>query len=224
MSQQINLLLPELRPRFDWLALPVVAAAAGVALVAFLLFAEYQSLRNDRLKGQEADVNGQMLNLQQQVQTLQQTLSARQPSATLPQEIADMKAGVDQRREVLDFVSRAGVSGNSAYSGVLDGFSRQAGEGVWLTGFGLSGQDIEIRGRLLDASLLPAYIERLNADAAFQGRRFSALEMKGVVPVAPTATAQTPGNANTPPVASPGRPYTEFTLRSGAATIGERTQ
>ena len=35
MSQQINLLLPELRPRFDWLALPVVAAAglAGLLLL-----------------------------------------------------------------------------------------------------------------------------------------------------------------------------------------------
>ena len=224
MSQQINLLLPELRPRFDWLALPVVVATAGVTLLVFLLFAGYQSLRSDRLKGQEADINGQLLNLQQQVQAVQQTLAARQPSVTLPQEIADMKVAVDQRREVLDFVSRAGVSGNSAYSGVLEGFSRQAGEGVWLVGFGLSGKDIEIRGRLLDATLLPAYIERLNGDAAFQGRRFSALEMKGVVPVVEARAGQVPVNANAPQAASPGRPYTEFTLRSGAATVGERTQ
>ena len=34
MSQQINLLLPALRPRFDWLALPVVI---GVALVGLVL-------------------------------------------------------------------------------------------------------------------------------------------------------------------------------------------
>jgi hypothetical protein len=43
MSQQINLLLPELRPRFDWLALPVVLGAALVGLlfvVAMALFGE----------------------------------------------------------------------------------------------------------------------------------------------------------------------------------------
>ena len=34
MSQQINLLLPELRPRFDWLALPVVLGAALVLRTA----------------------------------------------------------------------------------------------------------------------------------------------------------------------------------------------
>ena len=83
---------------------------------------------------------------------------------------------------------------------------------------------LKLRGRLLDATLLPAYIERLNGDAAFQGRRFSALEMKGVVPVVEARGGQVPVNANAPQAASPGRPYTEFTLRSGAASVGERAQ
>lgn len=220
MSQQINLLLPELRPRFDWLALPVVAMVAVAGLLVLLLLAEFQSVRGGQLKSQEADINGQLLNVQQQVQTLSQSLGARQPSATLPQEIAAMKTAVEQRQEVLAFVGQA--SAGSTFSAMLEGFSRQSLEGVWLTGFGLAPKNIEIRGRLLDASLLPTYIERLNTDSAFQGRRFSALEMKGVVPVVDAR----PGvqSASTAPATTLGRPYTEFVLRTEVPVGGERAQ
>lgn len=220
MSQQINLLLPELRPRFDWLALPVVAMVAVAGLLVLLLLAEFQSVRGGQLKSQEADINGQLLNMQQQVQTLSQSLGARQPSATLPQEIVAMKTAVEQRQEVLAFVGQAGAG--STFSAMLEGFSRQSLEGVWLTGFGLAPKNIEIRGRLLDASLLPTYIERLNTDSAFQGRRFSALEMKGVVPVVDSR----PGvqSAGTAPATTLGRPYTEFVLRTEVPVGGERAQ
>lgn len=42
MSQQINLLLPELRPRFDWLALPVESVAT-LEQATQLAFAHAQS-------------------------------------------------------------------------------------------------------------------------------------------------------------------------------------
>ena len=223
MSQQINLLLPELRPRFDWLALPVVAMVAAAGLLVLLLIAEFQSVRGGQLKSQEADINGQLLNMQQQVQTLSQSLGARQPSATLPQEIAAMRTAVDQRQEVLAFVGQAGGGAGATFSGVLEGFARQSLEGVWLVGFSLAPKSVEIRGRLLDASLLPTYVERLNTDSAFQGRRFSALEMKGVVPVVENRPGVQPANANAAPAATPGRPYTEFVLRTEASGSVERT-
>ena len=103
MSQQINLLLPELRPRFDWLALPVVAGIAAAGLVLLLALAQVQSFQLARQKAAEADLNGQLLNLQQQVQTLGQSLAARLPSTSLPLEIAALRTGVAQRQEVLAF-------------------------------------------------------------------------------------------------------------------------
>lgn len=220
MSQQINLLLPELRPRFDWLALPVVAMAAVAGLVLLLMLAEFQSLRGSQLKSEEAEINGQLLNLQQQVQAVSQSLLSRKPSETLPQEIAAVKAAVDQRREVLAFVGQAGMDPSSGFSSVLEGFARQSVDGVWLVGFGLAPKGIEIRGRLLDSSLLPTYIDRLNSDTAFQGRRFSALEMKGVIPVIEARAGVQAVTTNVVP--TPGRPYTEFVLRTEALLTTER--
>ncbi|KXB30243.1 hypothetical protein AT959_12855 [Dechloromonas denitrificans] len=218
MSQQINLLLPELRPRFDWLALPVVAAATLLALLLLLALAQSQSMRVARLKAEEATLNGQLLNLRQQVQALGQVLGNRQPNAALLPEIDYAKTGVAQRQEVLDFIGRHDKSQGGGFLNILQGFSRQALDGVWLVAFGLSPDGVEIRGRLVDPALLPAYISRLNADPAFAGRRFAALEMKGVDPAAEKPEADRTAAAK--PV---GKRYTEFVLRTELAPPPEKT-
>lgn len=211
MSQQINLLLPELRPRFDWLALPVVAGLAAVGIVLLILVVQYQSFRESRLKSQAAAIEGQFLNLQQQAQLLGQTVAARKADAALPLAIAVARAGVAQRREVFDYVARGTGAGAGSYSGQFGGFANLAGDGVWLIGFSLAPDALEIRGRLLDPSILSRYINRLNDEAAFAGRRFAALEMSGVEPATLPAVHGSP--------AAPAR-YTEFVLRSEPPATG----
>jgi hypothetical protein len=210
MSQQINLLLPELRPRFDWLALPVVLGAALLGLLLLVVIAGEERMRLGRLAADEANINGQLLNLQQQVQSLGQALSARQASAALPQQIEAAKAATDQRREVLAYVSQGDPAKGAGFGSMMEGFARQSVEGAWLVGFGFSQQGVEIRGRLIDPALLPVYIGKLNGDAAFNGRRFAALEMLGVDPVA----EKVEDGKHAP---RPAARYTEFALRSELA-------
>jgi hypothetical protein len=212
MSQQINLLLPELRPRFDWLGLPVVVGAALAGIVLMLLLTQIQSFRETRLQGQSAAIDGHFLNLQQQVQLLGQALDKRKPDAALRQDIVAARAGVTQRREVLAYVGQGLGEVGGGYSSILEGFARQTADGLWLVGFSAAPNTMEIRGRVLDPLLLPRYIDRLNGEPAFSGRRFSALEMKGVDPA-----AVQPAQSNAPAPA-PSR-YTEFVLRSEAPVV-----
>lgn len=216
MSQQINLLLPELRPRVDWLSLPLVAALAAGLLLLAVLVGQFQAVRESRLNAEVAAVNGELLNLQQQVQTLGQAVAARQPNAALPEEIAALRSGLQQRREVLAYVGRDGEATAPLYSARLQGFARQAMDGLWLIGFGLAPEAVEIRGRLLQPHLLPRYIGRLNTDEAFAGLRFSALEMSDVDP----SSASTAGQQSGP---RPPR-HTEFVLRSAALAPAEVRQ
>jgi hypothetical protein len=222
MSQQINLILPELRRRFDWLGLPVVAGVAVAGLLAVLAAAQVQSLRIGRLQAEDAALNGQLLALQQQVQGLGQALGSRKPDATLPPQIELARMAIGQREEVLGYIERGDTrKKGGGFAGMLQGFARQTVDGVWLVGFGLATDGIEIRGRLVDPALLPVYINRLNGDQAFAGRRFSALEMQGVTPVieaTPPAADKNPA-----PVSKvAGRPYTEFALRTEAAPSLEK--
>lgn len=212
MSQQINLLLPELRPRFDWLALPVVAGAglAGLLLVAIL--ASMSAWRVDGLKSRENAARAEQAGLQQRVQSLSEQLGARKGDSTLDKQLESARTAVGQRQEVLNVVAQGNLSSTQHYSSLLQGFSRQIVEGVWLTGFGFTQKNIEIRGRLTDPALLPVYVSRLNGESAFAGRRFAALDMKGVDPAGDkpdTAAASAPAKAPVPR-------YIEFALRTEA--------
>lgn len=212
MSQQINLLLPELRPRFDWLALPVVAAAGLAGLLLVALWASVSAWQVNGLKNRENAIRSQLAGLQQQVQILGQRLGARKSDTLLDKQIDAARVAVGQRQEVLNVVAQGNLPSSYAYSGLLQGFSRQVVDGVWLTGFGFAQKNIEIQGRLTDPALLPVYIGRLNAESAFAGRRFATLDMKGVDPAdntQETAAAQAPAKASVPR-------YTEFALRTEA--------
>lgn len=209
MSQQINLLLPALRPRFDWLALPLVAGAALAGLVLISTLAMLGLGQAASLKASEAEIRSQLAAAQQQVQALGQSLAARQGDTTLDRQISEARLALVQRQEVLAVIARGDVTQGNAYSGLLQGFSRQTVEGVWLVGFGFAGKEIEIRGRLLDPALLPTYINRLNNEPAFAGRRFAALDMKGFDP-ADEKRSDSPSPAATK---VPAR-YTEFALRT----------
>jgi hypothetical protein len=215
MSQQINLILEDLKPRFDWLALPVVLAIAVAGLFVLLLAGLLGYWRADALATRDAALRGNLQTLQQQVKEMGLALSARQGDATLPERIEAARISADQRQEVLQEISHADRK-SPALSEAMNGFSRQVMNGVWLTGFTLGGRNVEIRGRLLDAALLPEYITRLNGEAAFAGQRFEALEMKGEVPNRNEA-AVTPDKQ---PVTVAAKPYTEFVLRSDA-TMGK---
>lgn len=213
MSQQINLLLPELRPRFDWLALPVVASAGLAGLLLVVILASLNAWRVDGLKSRENAIRAQLAGLQQQIQSLSERLGARKGDAALDQQIEAARTAVGQRQEVLNVVAQGNLSSGQTYSGLLQGFSRQIVDGVWLTGFGFAQNNIEIRGRLTDPALLPVYIGRLNAEPAFAGRRFATLDMKGVDPV---ADAKHDAGATPAPAKAPLPRYTEFALRTEA--------
>ncbi|WP_310491472.1 PilN domain-containing protein [Dechloromonas sp.] len=209
MSQQINLLLPALRPRFDWLALPVVAGVALAGLVLISILAMLGLTQAATLKASEAEIKNQLAAVQQQVQTLGQSLAARQGDTSLDRQIATARLALTQRQEVLAVIAQGDITQGSAYSGLLQGFSRQTVDGVWLVGFGFADKEIEIRGRLLDPALLPTYINRLNDEPAFAGRRFATLDMKGFDP-ADDKRGDSPPSVKTK---VPAR-YTEFALRT----------
>lgn len=215
MSQQINLLLPALRPRFDWLGLPVVAGAALVGLALISLMAILGQTRAVSLRAAEAEIKSQLTAAQQQVQALGQSLAARQGDTSLDRQITAARLALTQRQEVLAVIAQGDVTQGSAYSGLLQGFSRQTVNGVWLVGFGFADKEIEIRGRLLDPALLPTYINRLNNEPAFAGRRFAALDMKSVDPADEKRTDAS--SVDKAPV--PAR-YTEFALRT-AQVVGQ---
>ena len=59
-------------------------------------------------------------------------------------------------------------------------FAREAINGLWLTGFDLTGDGAQMimSGGVLSPDLLPAYVQKLSQEKIMRGKSFSALQMQ----------------------------------------------
>ncbi len=216
MSQEINLLNSALRPKQDWLSFRLVAAGAAASLLLVLALFAFAKFDLAAKQQAQTEAAARQAAAQQELQNLQTALGTRKTDPALELEANSLSAAVKQRGEVLTLAQSLAAEGG-AVAEVMRGFSRQRIEGVWLTGFSVGPGGFEMRGRLLDPALLPAYIRRLNGEPAFRGRHFAALDMQGVLPP-PAVAGQTsvPVPAAPPPL-GPTR-YTEFALKATTGT------
>jgi len=221
VSQEINLLNPALRPQLDWLSFRMVAPATLIVLALLVASTAFVRYRLATAQREERAASAQLAAARQEMQSLQSALAARKQSPALIAEAGRLQAAIGQRREVLRLANGLAAQKDSV-AGVMRGFSQQRVDGVWLTAFSVGPSGFDLSGRLLDPALLPAYIRRLNAEPAFRGRHFAALDMRGVEPEAKGDTSR-PAPATVAAAASTlasalaveaPRRFTEFSLKA----------
>lgn len=226
MSRQINLFNPELAVRHNRLTLLGVLQATGVVLVLLLGVAAYASyradLRQEELRLLDAEVKSQRLR----ADALLAQLQGRKPDAALVAALTRARASLDTRQQLVQLFNAGGLAASSGFAEDFRALARQSLDGVWLTGFQIGADDLLIRGRLFDQSLLPVYVRRIEAEPVFKGRSFAALEMQEIAEVkAETASRGTNGAAGVTARGAPvgsaavrAQPRSiEFVLRSQAA-------
>lgn len=213
MSQQINLYEARLRPRRDLLTGRRLGVALGLLLVLIVAAGALARVAAERSEAELRGVQAELTASQEKLAALTKTLSASKVSARLQAQINDARMPLAARQAVMTLLDSGQLGNREGFSAILSGFSRQTSNDLWLTGFSVSlgGQEIEIRGRSLDAAGLPGYLQRLAAESAFKGRRFAALDMRRVDP----AQDKPAEGAAPAPAASPALPrHVEFVLRS----------
>lgn len=173
----LNLDPPARRPRPQpWRASQGLAATAAALAAAWLLGTGLDAWARQRAA--EAAALAQALPQQRAA------LEANNPGsadaiARLAGERDRLQAlDANQRRlraQIDEHLQRA-ATGYTPYFGAL---SRQGQGTVWITGFSVAPDQgaIEIRGRMADAAALPGYLQRLNQEASFKGRRFARLQL-----------------------------------------------
>lgn len=182
MSAQINLYHPRFLRQRDLVTLGNVVLA--VLLVYAALAAASAWVWQEAAARREAAsaAEAQLKSLTSQIEAATKAAAIRKPSAQL---IADLERaeGVLRRRADIARLLEGGVIGSTGgFAEFLRGFARHVPEGLWLTGFtiGAGGNDMEIRGSMLNPGALPEYIRKLGTEKVFQGRNFAALTMSRV--------------------------------------------
>lgn len=223
MSQQINLYEARLRPNRALLSGRNVCVAAACLVGLMVAWGawvriEAQGKTAAALQSQQA-----VSQTQEKLVALTREVGERKVSSSLASEIDSVRALLAVREEVMTVLGAGALGNTTGFSGFMAGFARQAQNDLWLTGFRISegGAEIEIRGRMLDPARLPAYVQRLGEEKVFAGRRFAALEMRGVEPEK-AADAAAAGGKVPPASTEPAVRYVEFRLRSENALRGEK--
>lgn len=221
MSQQINLYEARLRPVREWATGRRLAIAGAVVFVACVVGALSARFIAGEREQELAQAQALLKTEQEQLAQLTRQLAERKLPPALQGELEQARALLGARREILGVLDSGALGSTHGFAPVFVGFSRLASADLWLTGFSVShgGADIEIRGRMLDAARLPAYVQRLSAEPAFQGRRFAALTLQRQTPEAEgtalAASAPVPAGANATAASAPAGPrFIDFVLRS----------
>lgn len=213
MAQQLNLNDPRFAPQpqryaahHGLLGMLLVLGLCSVLGAGMRLAASHQV-------GQAQQHEGALGPVRQQL--AQQSATA--PTGTGAEaDLASLQVQDSAQRRVLAAL-QAGVAGvREGPSEYLVALARQANGAVWITGFTISedGNALELDGRMLDASALPDYLRRLNAEPRFRGRPFAQLSLKATESGSGVANGVMPAGGSTAPAT------TDFALRSSAAASG----
>jgi hypothetical protein len=229
VSQQINLYEERLRPSTSLATGKNLGLCALAVIVISAVLAVYLGLEAKGRTEAAAVVQKQLLAEQEKLSALAQSAAQRKISPALLGELENTKAMLAVRSEVIETLDSGKLGNFSGFSVFMTGFARQAQADLWLTGFqvGAGGDEIEIRGRLLDPAKLPLYVKRLSSEPIFQGRSFAALNMQSVDPGEPGADQPPPPRAGEKPAAGAAEPrlprFLEFVLRSeNAASLNAK--
>jgi hypothetical protein len=92
--------------------------------------------------------------------------------------ILSLEARLKERESLLAALDAGSLGDMDGYADTLRALGRNAGQGVWITGFSVArgGSQLGISGRALDAERIPAWLRGLNTEKVFQGRHIASLK------------------------------------------------
>lgn len=203
MSQQINLFDPIFLTQRKYFSLLAMLQALGLIVVGSLLFYGYAFYQVQYLNDQSLDDTKRYKDDLARYERYKAEFSPQQAALSLQGEVQQLERQVAEQAELVETLKSGAVGNTSGYSGYMSAFARQLVQGLWLTGFDMSGDgaQISLSGGVLSPELLPAYIQRLGREPVMQGKSFATLQMK---------QPKTDAAADSRPLSG----YVEFTLHS----------
>ena len=180
MSQQINLFNPIFMKQRKYFSLLAMLQALGLIIAGSLVFYGYAIYQVDQLNRQLVD-NTKRYNAEQvRLANYVTEFSPQQANQILQDEVQRLEKQTAEQNELIVTLKSGAVGNTTGYSEYMRAFARQVVQGLWLTGFKVTGDaaHISLSGGVVSPELLPAYIQRLGKERIMQGKTFSTLKMQ----------------------------------------------
>jgi hypothetical protein len=176
--QQVNLYLPELRARRDWVTAHGSVQGIAVLLAVVLLVSVFNAWQRAVVRSDLAELQALVSTQATRTEQVERDVAARATDQVLVSEMNTRELRIAQSRELYNFMSTSNLGNLNGFSPHLMDFSRASFPGLWITGFNIQGnaQSVSLRGSALEAAMLPDYVSRLAmGQSEISNKRFSRL-------------------------------------------------
>jgi cell division protein FtsL len=208
MSQQINLFNPIFMKQRKYFSLLTMLQALGLIIAGSLVFYGYAVYQVNQLSRQLEENTKRYKAEQARLASYVAEFSPQQANQLLQDELQRLEKQAAEQNEIIETLKSGAVGNTTGYSEYMRAFARQVVQGLWLTGFKVTGDaaQISLSGGVVNPELLPAYIQRLGKESVMQGKTFSTLKMQQ------TKVDDGAGSGQAPATAA--RHYIQFTMYS----------
>ncbi len=180
MTQQINLYQPMFRREKKVFSAAVMVQMGFVAAFGFMLIYGYSYWQSVGVADNVSTLESNRDAMQENLLELTRQFPAKQKSKLLEKKIEQLSVELEERHRVSTALSSGDFGDVNGFGDHLEALARQHVEGTWLTRVSVAsgGRSVGIAGSALFPELIPAYIQRLSAEAVFSGFSFDVLELQ----------------------------------------------
>jgi hypothetical protein len=177
--QQINLYLPELRPRRDWLTAQRLVSVGGILLIVMTVTAGWMELQTSLAQSRMDRLQVQIQEQTLRVEQVERETAARATDQTLVQEMNTRELRLTQSRDLYEFMRSTELGNLAGFSGYLMDLSRASFQGIWLSEIRIRGDAsyVYLSGSADMPAMLPDYVSRLSMGRSdLRTKRFNRLQ------------------------------------------------
>lgn len=180
MSGQINLFNPIFLKTKKVFSAVALFQAFVLVLSGAILMLGYAGYQSRELNKNAEIVTAQLRVAEAQVAKLRAMAAPPGANLALENSLATLEADIKNRQKIATILQKSDFGNTKGYSAYMVAFARQIPNGLWLTGFNITGggSEVALQGRSLKPELVPAYVSQLKLETIMQGKSFSALQMQ----------------------------------------------
>lgn len=171
--QEVNLYLPKLQPKMDYLAGPLAVRGLLLVVAIFFVITGFDVVQNYRLQQAVEQRQTQIDGLSQQIADVKGQLPKSQ-GAKLDREIKRLGLEIARRQAISRLIDGESIGNTQGFSDQLVALSRQSSEQLSLTTFAFAsgGQVVSLTGHTRSPEAVPGYIDRLRQSDSFSDSVF----------------------------------------------------
>jgi len=179
MNQQINLYLPAIRKKKDWLSVPNMGLMVGLFVAVLLITSLAKVAGSYGLKSDVEQLQAQVNEAINRSNALVDSYGVQSEDPQLASEVVALEENLNGKKALLSFLDGRDIGNTDGFSEYFADLARYHIKGLRLTSINLrnGGESVFLRGEVSRAENVPLYIQSLRNGDSYSGKNFETLRI-----------------------------------------------